>query len=170
MTARRYLPNRRSAESFEFEVAGLHYTCTIGRYPDGTIGEIFLNNHRSNSAADVNARDAAIATSIALQFGADIEIIRKALCRDSDGKASGPLGSALDLLRLPERPTNLHDNATRRARHRCNSQPARGAQSAATPLRLACDRCAREHISITASRHPRPKSRRQPKTETRNEA
>ena len=34
----------------------------------------------------------------ALQCGADIETIRKALCRDSHGRASGPLGAALDRL------------------------------------------------------------------------
>ena len=42
------------------------------------------------------ARDSAIVCSIALQFGADLEIIRKALCRDSRGHASGPLPAALD--------------------------------------------------------------------------
>lgn len=91
MTERQRLPNRRPAETFNFEVAGLHYTCTIGRFPDSSIGEVFLSNHKSNSTADVNARDAAIACSIALQFGADIETIRRALCRDSRGNASGPL-------------------------------------------------------------------------------
>jgi hypothetical protein len=50
------------------------------------------------SAADTAARDAAITCSIALQFGADVETIRKALCRDGSGNASGPLGVALDLL------------------------------------------------------------------------
>lgn len=74
------------------------YTCTVGRYPDGSIGEIFLNNHKSNSAADVNARDAAIVTSIARQFGADIETIRKALRRDNRDRASGPLAMALDVI------------------------------------------------------------------------
>jgi hypothetical protein len=98
MTTRRQLPNRRSAETFTFQVANLHYTCTVGRYPDGSIGEIFLGNHKSNSTADVNARDAAIATSIAIQFGIDIEIIRHALCRDARGQASGPLGVALDII------------------------------------------------------------------------
>jgi hypothetical protein len=90
------LPNRRAAESFALEVSGLNYVCTVGRYADGKIGEVFLSNHKTNSAADVNARDAAIVTSIALQFGADIETIRRALCRDSQGRASGPLGQALD--------------------------------------------------------------------------
>jgi hypothetical protein len=96
MTTRQRLPDRRLAETFELEVAGLRYTATIGRFPDGRIGEIFLNNHKSNSQADTTARDSAIVCSIALQFGADIETIRKALCRDSHGRASGPLAAALD--------------------------------------------------------------------------
>jgi hypothetical protein len=62
------------------------------------IAEIFLGNHKTNSSADTNARDIAIVASLALQYGADIETIRKALCRDSHGRASGPLGTALDLL------------------------------------------------------------------------
>jgi hypothetical protein len=96
MTDRRRLPDRRQAETFDVEVGGLKYTATVGRYLDGTIGELFLNNHKSNSAADTNARDAAIVFSIAIQFGADIDTIRKALCRDHQGRASGPLGAALD--------------------------------------------------------------------------
>jgi len=95
---RTLLPNRRLAATFEFEVAGLRYTATIGRFPDGRLAEIFLSNHKSNSAADTAARDAAIAFSIAVQHGADPETIRRAVCRDSQGRASGPLGRALDIL------------------------------------------------------------------------
>jgi hypothetical protein len=62
------------------------------------LGEFFLTNHKAGSAADTAARDAAIACSIALQFGANAETIRKALCRDARGNASGPLGVALDML------------------------------------------------------------------------
>jgi hypothetical protein len=99
MTAQRErLPSRRASISFSFECAGLAYTATYSRFNDGRIGELFVSNHKSNSAADVNARDGAIAISFALQFGADLETIRKALCRDSAGRASGPLGVALDLL------------------------------------------------------------------------
>jgi hypothetical protein len=100
---RQRLTNRRLGEKFELEVAGLRYTATIGRFPDGRVGEIFLNNHKSNSAADVTARDAAIVFSIAVQFGADPEIIRRALCRDSLDRPSGPLGAVLDLLREQSR-------------------------------------------------------------------
>jgi hypothetical protein len=78
------------------EVSGLKYTCTFSRFPDGKIGELFLNNHKSSSTADVNARDAAITFSIAVQHGADPEVIRRALCRDANGRASGLLAPALD--------------------------------------------------------------------------
>jgi hypothetical protein len=98
MTLRERLPNRRAAETFEFECASLRYTCTVRRYANGRIAEIFLTNHKSNSAADTGARDAAIAFSFAVQHGADSEVIRLALCRDSHGRPSGPLGVALDLL------------------------------------------------------------------------
>ena len=96
MTARRHLADRRPAETFELEVAGLRYTCTVGRFPDGHVAEVFLSNHKANSQADANARDAAITFSLAVQHGADPEVIRKALCRDSRGNASGPLAAALD--------------------------------------------------------------------------
>jgi hypothetical protein len=95
---RRRLANRRHAETFEFTVAGLGYTCTVGRFPDGSISELFLNNDKSNSAADTSARDSAIVFSIAVQCGADPEVIRRALSRDSQGRASGPLGTALELI------------------------------------------------------------------------
>jgi ribonucleoside-diphosphate reductase alpha chain len=96
MTARRRLPNRRLAETFELDCAGLRYTCTVGRFSDGTIGEVFLNNHKSNSASDANARDAAIVCSLALQNSVPLETIRRALLRDSQGRPSTPLGAALD--------------------------------------------------------------------------
>jgi hypothetical protein len=99
---RQCLPNRRLAETFELEVAGLRYTCTVGRFSDGRLAEVFLNNHKSNSAADTSARDSAIVFSIAVQCGADPEVIRRALSRDSQGRASGLLGTALDLIAVTE--------------------------------------------------------------------
>jgi len=95
---RERLPNRRASETFDVEVAGLRYTATVSRFATGKIGELFLSNHKSNSGADTNARDAAVAFSFAVQHGADPEAIRKALCRDSLGRALGPLGAALDHL------------------------------------------------------------------------
>jgi hypothetical protein len=98
IAARQRLPDRRASETFEVECAGLKYLATISRFDDGRLGEIFLTTHKAGSTADTAARDAAIACSFALQFGADIETIRKALCRDSRGNANGPLGVALDMV------------------------------------------------------------------------
>jgi hypothetical protein len=98
MTARQRLPNRRPVESFELQAGGLRFTCSVGRFADGRLAEIFLTNHKAGSAADTAARGAAITFSIAVQHGADSEVIRRALCRDSDGAVSGPLGVAFDLI------------------------------------------------------------------------
>jgi hypothetical protein len=99
MTAQRErLPNRRASETFAFRCGGMDYTASISRFADGRLAEIFITNHKVGSGADTAARDSAIVCSIALQFGADVETIRKALCRDGRGKASGPLGIALDIL------------------------------------------------------------------------
>jgi hypothetical protein len=96
--SRQRLPNRRHAYTFDFEHAGLKYTATVGRFADGRPAELFIQNHKTNSGADVNARDAAILVSFALQFGADADVIRKALSRDSQGRPSGVVGAALDII------------------------------------------------------------------------
>jgi hypothetical protein len=102
---RERLPNRRLNVTFDLECGGLPYTCTVGRFRDGGIAEVFLNSRKSNSAADTNARDVAIVGSIAFQHGADLETIRNALCRDGQGP-SRPLGMALDrLVRRDDRPS-----------------------------------------------------------------
>lgn len=98
MTERRTLPKRRRHEVFEFEHGGLHYVAGIGRFEGGALAEIFLDAAKPGSAAETAARDAAIVTSIALQFGADIGTIRHALSRLNDGSAAGPLGKALDIV------------------------------------------------------------------------
>jgi hypothetical protein len=101
--SRERLPNRRAAESFELQASGLRFTCSVGRFGDGRLAEIFLTNHKAGSHADTAARDSAIVCSLALQHGTDPEVIRRALCRDSNCVASGPLGVALDLIIGQER-------------------------------------------------------------------
>lgn len=56
-----------------------------------------INCNKVGGAADIAASDAAIG-SLALQYGADIEVIRRALSRDGQGHSSRPLGAALDLI------------------------------------------------------------------------
>jgi hypothetical protein len=96
--ARRRLPNRRGALTSDIEVQGLRFTVTAGHFEDGDLAEIFIRNHKVDSHAGIMASDAAIAASLALQFGCPVEVLRKALSRDARGNATGPLGCALDML------------------------------------------------------------------------
>jgi hypothetical protein len=90
--------NGHGGWSITFELDGLRFTATVSRFPDGRVAELFLNNHKAGNQSDTNARDAAILLSFALQHGADINVIRKALCRDSQDRALGPVAAALDLI------------------------------------------------------------------------
>ena len=98
MSERTRLPNRRASETFDLEAQGLKFTCTISRFPDGSLGEIFLQNHKAGSMAGINAQDAAVVCSLALQHGVPVDVIARALMRDGNGRASGPLATALDLI------------------------------------------------------------------------
>ena len=98
MAERIRLPGLRRHEVLEFEHAGLSCRGCVGRYVDRRIGEIFLNIAKDGSAVDVNARDSAIAASLALQHGCDLQVLRRALTRNKDGSAAGPLGQLFDLL------------------------------------------------------------------------
>jgi hypothetical protein len=98
MSERRLLPNRRFSETFAVESQGMKFTATVSRFDSGEVAEIFLTNHRAGSDADASACDAAVICSIALQFSVPLEVIRKALMRDSRGGPRTPLGAALDLI------------------------------------------------------------------------
>ena len=93
---RERLANRRASLLFDYESMGMPFTASVSHYPDGRIAELFVDNHEADSAIGTLVRDSAILLSFALQHGADIEAIRRALCRDSQGRALGPIGEALD--------------------------------------------------------------------------
>ena len=98
MSERQRLPNRRASTTFQFELHGLRYTTSFSCFADGRVAEIFLQNHKPSSQSDCNARDAAVAASLALQFGCPLEALRRAVLRDANGQASTPLGTALDII------------------------------------------------------------------------
>lgn len=98
MSERVRLPNRRPSLTFELEVSGLHYTCTASHFADGRVGEAFLQNTKAGSQSDANARESAIAASLALQYGCPFDVLRGAVLRNLNGTACTPLGAALDLL------------------------------------------------------------------------
>jgi hypothetical protein len=93
MSARARLPDRRNSITFGLECNGLKYTCTASYFADGKLGEVFLGNHRADSHADSCAKDSAILASLALQHGVPLDVLRRALLRDSQGRPSTPIGS-----------------------------------------------------------------------------
>ena len=96
MTAREKLPNRRSSLLFDLESMNMPFTASVSHYPDGRIAELFIDNHKAGSAIGTLVRDAAIIFSFAVQHGADPEAIARALGRDGNGCALGPIAEALD--------------------------------------------------------------------------
>ena len=98
MTSRERLRNRRRSESFTLELHGLHYLASFSRFDDGRVAEVFLQSLKPASQSDANARDSAIAASLAMQFGCPLDVLRRALLRDAHGNASTPLGIALDVI------------------------------------------------------------------------
>jgi hypothetical protein len=102
-TVRRCLPNRRQHELIDFEYEGHRYTGGIGRFPDGRLGELFVNTSgRAEGMIEVLARDSAVLASLALQHGVDLAALRHAILRDPHGEASGPIGRLLDLVSEPD--------------------------------------------------------------------
>ena len=96
---RQRLPNRRASITFAFECGLHHYVASVSYFPnDGQLAEIFLGNGRAGSDVDAAAKDSAVVASIAFQYGVPVNVIRKALLRDAQGRASSPLGRALDLV------------------------------------------------------------------------
>jgi hypothetical protein len=99
MTALRTgLSNRRASTTFAFECGPHRYIATVSYFQNRELAEIFLGNGRAGSDIDAAAKDSAVVASLALQYGVPLDVIRKALLRDSRGVASSPLGCALDII------------------------------------------------------------------------
>ena len=95
---RRVLPRRRAAETFNLRFWNQSFSVTIGFYPDGTPGEVFIDGGKTGQDAQSTARDAAVVLSLALQHGAPVETIRRAVTRGASGEAASILGAIVDAL------------------------------------------------------------------------
>ena len=96
---RRRLPNRRAANLIEIEHAGARYTVAAGHYENSKqIGELFVSGARSGSDLSALIDDAAVLASIALQYGAPLEVLARAIGRHGDDLPATVIGRALDCL------------------------------------------------------------------------
>jgi hypothetical protein len=97
---RRRLPDRRPCEHVDFEHNGVMGTVTVGfRLPDLTPAEIFLHAAKIGTAIEVEARDAGIAVSVALQHGASLDDLQHSLTKNDDGRPVSILGAAIASLK-----------------------------------------------------------------------
>jgi len=106
MTAhRRPLPMRRRCETFELPFGGLTkgHVVTVGFYPDGLPGELFINGGKSGEQVEAIARDGAILISMCLQFGVPLETIRNAITRTGGGEPLSIVGAVVDRLMETEK-------------------------------------------------------------------
>jgi hypothetical protein len=85
-----------------FEFRGAPYVAGAGRFPDGSLSEVFIDAVDTTAKGMLplseDAKDAAVCLSIALQYGAPADVIRQAVTRTSDGLPTGIVGCVLDLL------------------------------------------------------------------------
>lgn len=101
---RTVLNPRRHHELMDFRFWNIDFTVGIGRDlradggNDNPIQELFINAGKTGTGMETMSRDAAVLISIALQHGAPIETMRRAITRNVDGSPQGPIGRLLDLL------------------------------------------------------------------------
>lgn len=96
MTDRTRLPNRRQGVNLEIAADGLEAVCTVNVFPDGAVGEMFLDVGKPGSMVDLISRDAACLYSLARQYGAPADVLAKSLARLEDGKPATIIGAAAD--------------------------------------------------------------------------
>ncbi|OGG06680.1 MAG: ribonucleoside-diphosphate reductase, adenosylcobalamin-dependent [Candidatus Glassbacteria bacterium RIFCSPLOWO2_12_FULL_58_11] len=72
---RKRLPSTRRALTHKFDIAGHEGYVTAGCYDDGSLGEIFILMHKEGSILSGLLDAFGIVTSIALQYGAPLEVL-----------------------------------------------------------------------------------------------
>jgi len=95
---RRVLPQRRPAETFNLRFWNQSFSVTIGFYPDGTPGEVFIDGGKTGQDIQSTARDAAVVLSLALQHGVSPETIRHAVTRGASEGPASILGAVVDFI------------------------------------------------------------------------
>jgi ribonucleoside-diphosphate reductase alpha chain len=104
----RRLPRTRRSETLAFQVGDTEATLTTDTYPDGRLGQIFLRLDRHGSTMAGVTDAFSIATSLALQHGADLGVLAEEL----RGMRFDPAG-ATDDAQIPSA-TSVMDYLARR--------------------------------------------------------
>ena len=73
--ARRRLPDEREAITHKFSIAGHEGYVTVGKYEDGTAGELFVVMSKEGSVVSGLLDSFATAVSLALQYGVPLKVL-----------------------------------------------------------------------------------------------
>ena len=95
---RQYLSNRRRSVTLDLEHEGSFYEVCVGLYGDDRLGEVFLSGCKTGSDMATLLNDAAVLMSIALQYGAPVSVLSRAMGRYGDQAPATVIGCALDRL------------------------------------------------------------------------
>jgi len=90
--SRERLPNRRPSETFTLELHGLHYIASFSCFDDGRVAEFFLQSQKPASQKRIRIPGTVRSASLPLQYGCPLDLLRRTLLRDEQGRASTPLG------------------------------------------------------------------------------
>ncbi len=99
---RERLPNRRQSETVDLWHGGRRYHLTMGEFPDGRPGEIFLHGAKPGSDTDLLCDDIGVLISRLLQYGDDPASLASGMGRLGDGTTAASLvGAVVDVLAAP---------------------------------------------------------------------
>ena len=143
---RRRLPSERTAVTHKFEIAGHEGYITVGLYPDGQPGEIFLKMAKEGSTVTGLMDSFATTVSVALQYGVPLQGPRQQV-RPCPVRAERLHGQPGDPDREVDR--GLHLPVARVA------VPARRRQGEPRPHRPLRDRGGCPGVLLTGRRHGR---------------
>src|SRR5215471_3710627 len=71
---RRRLPDERASRTQRFNIAGHKGYVTVGMFPDGGVGELFITMAKEGSTVSGLVNSFAQVVSIALQYGVQLEL------------------------------------------------------------------------------------------------
>ncbi len=92
---RKRLPDRRQAETVDLWHGGRRYHLTIGEYPDGTAGEVFIHGATPGSDANLLYDDIGVLISRLLQHGDTPDALAAAPARRGNGQGPASIIGAI---------------------------------------------------------------------------
>ncbi len=95
---REHLPDRRQCETTDLWHGGRRYHLTIGEYPDGRPGEVFIHGAKPGSDTDLLCDDLAVLISRLLQLGDSPAALAAGIGRLGNGDPASIVGAIADVL------------------------------------------------------------------------